>query len=269
MYHGAMRLLFFACLSVCAEEKAVIVDGASLAYFDSGGNGEPVVLLHAASGGKALFEKQHEPLRNAGYRVIAVDRRGYGGSAGAPATGTAANDLHAVLTQLKLDPVHLIGTAAGGGIAIDYALSHPDQVRSLTIANSLGGIQDDSYREMLKRLMPEPFSKMPLEFRELGPSYRAADEAGTARWLALSGRKSASQSAMNNKITFDALSKLTIPVLLITGDADLYAPPATLSLFSQALPGAESVIINGAGHSAFWERAAEFNKAVIRFLGKH
>ena len=44
-----MRRLFFACLCLCAEEKTVIVDGASLAYFDSGGNGEPVVLLHAAS----------------------------------------------------------------------------------------------------------------------------------------------------------------------------------------------------------------------------
>ncbi len=60
-----------------------------------------------------------------------------------------------------------------------------------------------------------------------------------------------------------------MPVLLITGDADLYAPPATLRLFAKALPGAESVIIGGAGHSAFWERADEFNKAVIRFLGKH
>ena len=201
--------------------------------------------------------------------MIAVDRRGYGGSAGAPATGAAAADLHAVLNQLKLDPVHLIGAAAGGGIAIDFALSYPGQVRSLTIANSLGGVQDPSYREMLNRLIPEPFSKMPLEFRELGPSYRATDPDGVARWLSLAGRKTAAQSAMNNTITFEALGKLTIPILLITGDADLYAPPPTLRLFAAAMPGAETVIIAGAGHSAFWERPADFNKAVIRFLGKH
>jgi len=268
MYDVAMRMLLFACLCAVAQEKTVMVNGVRIAYFGAGA-GEPVVLLHPASGGKAMFEKQHEPLRSAGYRVITVDRRGYGGSAGSAPEGTAANDLHELFTQLKLDPVHLIGAAAGGGIAIDYALSYPDQVRSLTIANSLGGVQDESYREMLRRLMPEPFSKMPVEFRELGPAYRAADPEGVARWLSLSGRKSAAQTAMNNKITFDALSKLTVPVLLLTGDADLYAPPATLRLFAKALPGAESVVIGGAGHSAFWERADEFNKAVIRFFNKH
>jgi pimeloyl-ACP methyl ester carboxylesterase len=128
--------------------------GRRLWYVDTGGTGTPVVLLHAASGSILMWERQLPSLRAAGYRVIAFDRVGWGRSeldAGA-APGTAADDLQGLLALLRVDRFHLVGTAAGGFVAFDYALSFPERLRSLTVANSIGGIQDEDYVALGRRL---------------------------------------------------------------------------------------------------------------------
>src|SRR5262245_13401022 len=136
------------------------------------GTGVPIVLLHAGSGSSALWQEQAGRFVRAGYRCVAYDRR----------RGTAVDELEALAAQLGLDRFHLVGTAAGGIVAIDYALSFPRRLRSLVIANSIVGIQDEDYRALMKRLRPSPqFETLPVEVRELGPSYRAANPEGTRR----------------------------------------------------------------------------------------
>jgi pimeloyl-ACP methyl ester carboxylesterase len=96
----------------------------------------------------------------------------------------ASDDLEALRRHLGFDRFHLVGTAAGGIVAFDYVLTFREHVRSLVIANSIGGVQDESYLALGRRLRPMPeFDRMPPEFRELGPSYRAANAEGTARWI--------------------------------------------------------------------------------------
>ena len=56
---------------------------------------------------------------------------------------------------------------------------------------------------------------------------------------------------------------------LLTGDADLYAPPAVLRLFAARIKGSESVIVPEVGHSTYWEQPEIFNKTVMAFIGKH
>ena len=72
-----------------------------------------------------------------------------------------------------------------------------------------------------------------------------------------------------NRLTFDMLSSLRLPTLLITGGADLYAPPPVMRLFAARIQGAELVVIPEAGHSAYWEDAEGFNHFVLMFLAKH
>jgi pimeloyl-ACP methyl ester carboxylesterase len=60
-----------------------------------------------------------------------------------------------------------------------------------------------------------------------------------------------------------------VPTLLITGGADLYAPPAVLRMFAAHIKGAETLIIPQAGHSAYWEQPDLFNRAVLDFMKKH
>ena len=74
---------------------------------------------------------------------------------------------------------------------------------------------------------------------------------------------------MRNRITFSLLERIEVPTLLITGGADLYAPPQVLALFAARIRGAESVIVPAVGHSAYWEQPEIFNRAELDFLRKH
>jgi pimeloyl-ACP methyl ester carboxylesterase len=253
------------------------VPGRRLWYTDTGGSGTPVVLLHAASGSSLMWERQLPALRGGGYRVIAFDRVGWGRSEldeGA-APGTAADDLQALLGVLKVDRFHLVGTAAGGFVAFDYALSFPERLRSLTVANSIGGVQDEEYLALGRRLRPSPqFDALPVEVREVGPAYRAADAAGTAQWVELSrrsrqGRPLPSPQTFRNRITFARLETVRVPVLLISGGADLYAPPPVMRLYADHLKGAETLAVPDAGHSTFWEQPELFNRALLAFLKRY
>jgi pimeloyl-ACP methyl ester carboxylesterase len=232
------------------------------------------VLMHAATGTSDVWEKQIPAFTAAGFRVIAFDRRGWGRSTTGAQAGTAADDLLALLDHLKLQRAHIIGTAAGGFVAFDFALSFSERLRSLVIANSIGGVQDPEFLELGKRLRPEPFDKMPPEFRELGPAYRAADGAGTARWIELEkhsrpdGPRSPAQP-LRNRIVLADLEKIKSPTLLLTGGADLYAPATVQQMFAAHVKGAETVVVPDAGHSTYWEQPDVFNRAVLTFLRKH
>ena len=251
--------------------------GRRLWYLDTGGTGIPVVFLHAASGSSALLEHQIAVVRAAGYRFIAYDRLGSGRSVldSGSDPGSAADDLDALVSLLKIDRFHLVGTAAGGGVALDYALTHPERLRSLIVANSIGGVQDDDYLALSRRMRPAPqFDALPTEFRELGPSYRAANAEETARWAELA-RQSRPLNALTspqrnrNRMTFAMLETIRIPTLLLTGDADLYTPPPVLRLFAARINGAESLVVPEAGHSVYWERPQVFNAALLAFVARH
>src|SRR5213075_358196 len=102
-------------------------------------------------------------------------------------------------------------TAGGGFVALDYALSFPEQLRSLVIANSIGGVQDEDYVELGRRLRPAQFDALPPDLRELGPAYRAANAEGVRRWLYLehmSRQSGATAQPLRNRITFAELGKI-------------------------------------------------------------
>ena len=237
-------------------------------YRDFGGTDTPVVFLHAASGNSMLWEFQIPAFTSAGFRFVALDHR-------ATARGSNSSALLAdLLAKLGIDRCHLLGTAAGGGAALQFALAHPQKLLSLVIANSIGFVLDREYLEMSERIRPTPqFAELPLDFRELGPSYRATDAAGVARWLALSrqGQKSTgakTQDGGNAEVTWAKLEVLKIPTLLLTGDADLYTPPSVLRMFRMRMRHAESMVIAETGHSSYWENSEAFNAAVLAFLSK-
>jgi pimeloyl-ACP methyl ester carboxylesterase len=237
--------------------------GKGIRYEDSGaelsGQGLPVVFLHAGSGTSRMWEHQVPAVTSVGYRFIAYDRS---------ADGVAVEDLEALAEYLLLDRFHLVGTAAGGIVAVDYALTHPQRLRSLVVANSIVGVQDEDYVAMSRRLRPSPeFNALPTEVKELGPSYRAANPEGTKRWSELA-QHVASQPT-RNKITFASLETIQTPTLLLTGDADLYTPPSVLRLFAARFPNCESMVVPECGHSAFWEQPDTFNRAVLDFISKH
>jgi pimeloyl-ACP methyl ester carboxylesterase len=259
------------------REAVAELPGVRLFYTDTGGPGVPIVLLHAATGNVRSWEHQIPAFTRAGYRVIAFDRRGWGRTTidqNGPQPGTAADDLLALMEQLHLERFHVVGTAAGGFVAFDFALSFPNRLRSLVVANSIGGVQDEDFLALGRRLRPPEFAAMPPEVRELSPAFRASDDEGTRRWVEIERSNRPAGAAptaqpLRNTVTFARLQAVTVPVLLLTGGADMYAPPPVLRLFAARLRASKSLIVPEAGHSTYWEQPDVFNRAVLQFVRKH
>ncbi len=267
--------MFYFLSALIALMTYADLPGDRLWYTDSGGNGTPIVVLHSNTGSSENWQRYQVPaFATARYRVIAVDRRGWGRSVPEPGAppGTAADDLHALMKHLGIGKFHLVATAGGGFVAFDYALSFPGDLRSLVIANSIGGVQDEDYLELGRRLRPPQFDALPPELREVGPSYRASNPEGTRAWIELehkSRQPGASAQGYRNRITFALLEKIKTPTLFLTGDADMYAPPSLLKLFTARVSNSETKIIPEAGHSSYWEKPEMFNDAVLTFIRKH
>ena len=257
-----------------AREAVAELPGTQLWYWDTGGTGRPVVLMHAATHSAAGWVYQQPVLAKAGYRAIGYSRRGYyrydPGDRGNP--GFAADDLDNLLQHLNVPRVDLVAAAHGGFFALDYALAYPDKVRSLTIVSSLMGITDADYEAVTARLRPAIFNSLPHEFRELSPSYRAGNPNGVAAWLEL--HHQALQGDRLNPhakqpLTWARLETIRQPTLLLTGESDLYTPPALLRMQALHMPHAEVATIPEAGHSPYWEQPIVFNRLLLDFLARH
>src|SRR5712692_5077013 len=111
--------------------------GRQILYRDTGGSGVPIVFLHAGTGSSIVWQHQIPAVRAAGYRFVAYDRLGSGRSVLEPGAepGSAADDLRGLMEHLRIEHFHLVGTAAGGIVALDYVLSFPERLRSLVVAN--------------------------------------------------------------------------------------------------------------------------------------
>ena len=252
------------------------IPGVDLWYEDTGGSGTPVVLLHAASGTCECWVHQLPTFTACGYRCISYDRRTWGRSRptdSGPQPGFAGDDLHALLDALGLDRVHLVGTAAGAIPALDYALSHPERVRSLVVANTIGGVQEADYLDLQRGLRPQQIQDLPVELRELGPSYRGKDPEGAARWLEIDlasrpyGRTPT--QPLRDLITYQRLASMRVPTMALSGEADLLSPPALMRRLADHIPTSRYVSLPDAGHAGFWERPHVWNGLVLEFIGQY
>lgn len=248
---------------------AALPGGARLYYFDTGGPGEVVVLSHAATGSALSWEYQQPFLVRHGYRVIGYSRRGFYGSDPANGTGTAAGDLDELLTFLRVNrKFHLFGTAAGGGVALDYAISFENKLKSLTIGNSLGAFSETDIGTMLGNILTPAFMGLPADHKELSPSYRAGFRPGVDRWSALRAQAGSGGFAafINQNITWAKVEALRVPTFLFSGAADLYLPPSILRLWGSHVRRGQVAIFNEVGHGAHWEQPDQFNREFLRFI---
>jgi len=256
-----------------AEEGMVDVPGARLWYWDAGGDGHPVILLHAGTQSGAGWVYQQPVLAAAGYRAIGYSRRGYYRSEAGDALdpGVGSEDLHCLVRHLRLDRVDLVAAAQGAFFALDYVLAYPEKVRSLAIVSSLMGITDPDYVAVNARLRPDFFAKLPHDFQELSPSYRAGNPDGLAAWRELT-RQAVPGTRITPRVkqplTWARLRSIGHPTLLLTGDSDLYTPPSLLRMQAQHMPHADVHIVREAGHSPYWEQPAAFNEILLAFLAK-
>lgn len=250
------------------------IAGTKLWYWDTGGSGQPVVLMHPATGSGLIWGYQQPTLAAAGYRVIGYSRRGYWQSNPVDPNngGIGSEDLYHLTNHLGLERFHVIASAAGCTFTLDFALSYPERMRSMVLAaGGFGTIRDAEYVTARNSLKFEGYKRMAAEFRELGPSYRVANPAGTRAWIDLEHQAiNGNRHGPGNKHEFTTatLNSIKVPTLLMSGDADLNAPPALSRILLRKIPNSELVVIAEAGHSIYWERPKAFNDAAIAFISR-
>ena len=249
--------------------------GVKLWFVDSGGGGTPVVLLHANTGTVEAWRNQITAFAKAGLRVIAFDRRGWGNSLAEPMTNeepsSVAEDLEALVNHLQLPAFHLVGIAGGGFVALDYAAWHPDRLLKLVVAASNGQFQEPDMQVFYDRIAVPGLTGQPAlrSYLEVGVSYRAEDPEGLARFVQMehaARQPNAPAQPMRTPNTFAKVSTIRAQTLIITGGADLLAPPALMHFWANHLRSVTFVNVPDAGHAINWERPQEFNDLVLRFL---
>jgi pimeloyl-ACP methyl ester carboxylesterase len=279
------RCSFFAVLGLSApllvsgahaEEGFIDLPNVKIWVTDTGGTGDPVILLHANTGTSEAWQNQVPALAAAGYRVIALDRPGWGKSVVREGMKpiSVAEDLDALADHLKLEKFHLIGTAGGGYIALDYAAWRPQRLRSLVIAASGLGLVGDEEAELFRKQAAIPgFDRQPPEVREMSPSYRGMNPQGLARWKEIEERAKQPGGPVppqRTPNTDEKIASITTPILVVAGDVDLTTPSAAVRLWAKHLKVPyDWALIPEAGHSVAWEQPEAFNQAVLAFLRKH
>ncbi len=247
----------------------VDVPGARLWVEDSGGDGLPVLFMHPAAGTSASWVNQVHAFTSSGYRRITYDLRGWGRSvlSADASPGVMSEDVMALADTLELQRFVLIAAAYGGFGGLDFALRFPQRLRAFVLATSQGGLSDPDYAAVLARVVTPEIRELPLHLRELGPSYRTEDPDGVEDWRKLlhEGETHTRQS-LALQITLPMLETLNVPTLVLAAGADLLAPPALMRLIANRIPDCAFECVGEAGHSAHWERPAEWNRLVLNFL---
>ncbi|MEM6497370.1 MAG: alpha/beta hydrolase, partial [Pseudomonadota bacterium] len=118
-------------------------------YWDTGGTGQPIVMLHPASQSCQVWEHQRQAFSQAGYRVIAYSRRGVFKSDAGSLTdpGSSVGDLVNLLDYLRVDRARILGAAAGAIAALGFAVGHPERVRSLVLAGTIFQPDEPDWRD--------------------------------------------------------------------------------------------------------------------------
>ncbi|GAA5058194.1 pimeloyl-ACP methyl ester carboxylesterase [Thermocatellispora tengchongensis] len=262
-------------------------------YYEDHGSGRPVVLIHGYPLDGHSWEKQTAALLEAGYRVIAYDRRGFGRSS-QPTTGydydTFAADLDILLRTLDLRDVVLAGFSMGSGEVARYIGTYgAARVSKVAFLGGLppfllktddnpGGVDKSVFDGILAAVTADRYAYFDAFYADFyntdeNLGTRISDAALRASWNVAAGASAyASSAAVPTWVTdfrgdVAAVAASGLPALILHGTADRILPiDATARAFHRLLPGATYVEIEGAPHGLLWTHAAEVNEALLAFL---
>jgi len=261
-------------------------------YYEEHGSGDPVVLIHGYPLSGASWEKQIPALLAAGHRVITYDRRGFGKSS-QPTTGyhydTFAEDLHKLITHLKLRNFALVGFSMGGGEVARYIGKHGSKgVTKAVFISSVPpfllktpdnpeGVEGSVFEGIQKTVAADRYAFFTEFFKNfyntdvlLGK--RISEQAVQASWnVAASASATASLACVPtwHEDFRNDLARVDVPTLVIHGDADRIVPlAASGQRTAQLVKGARLHVVKDGPHAVNWTHADEVNTELVNFLAK-
>lgn len=261
------------------ESRAGYVDvGQDRLYYDERGTGKAILLLHDGLVHSAGMEDQVDGLAGA-YRVIRYDRRGYGRSDTPRAPYSPVADLEAILDALDVERTALLGASAGGGLAVDFALAHPRRVTSLLLVGAVvSGYEFSEHfqRRASRAMAPIQNGDFAAAMRNMvDDRFQLAPENTAARQRLWELLEPVARKHLTNPVGFrerpkrpalGRLSQIQVPTLIVVGEADIPDVHAHAGVLEAGIAESKRVVIERAGHLAFFEQPAEFNRLVLEFL---
>lgn len=257
---------------------------------DSGGKGRPVILIHGWPLSAASWRHQIAPLRDAGYRVIAYDRRGFGRSE-KPANGydydTLASDLAALLDERDVHDASLVGFSMGGGEVARYLARYGNKrIHSVVFAAAVppyllktaDNPEGPMSHEMIQQFKAGIEKDRNAFFANFAKGFYTAkgtvkvDEATLQETVAMA-QPSCQQAVLGCMQAFaetdfrQDLNKVTVPTLVIHGDSDGTVPfEGSGKRTHQAISKSQLVVLADAPHGCNVSHANAFNSALCTFL---
>lgn len=250
-------------------------------HYELAGKGPAIVFAHGL-GGNHLSWWQQVAHFSSTHTCVVFSHRGFTPSTPVPgdrAPDAYADDLAALVRELKLDDVALVAQSMGGWTCLEYALREPKRVRALVMASTSGtidftGLNDEEIQAwvaaapgMLKSMeargaLPASGERMAREQPALAHLYRQISQLAPAEF-----REDVRKRIRELRRRPPSLvAELAMPVLFITGDEDWVFPPAAGPALAPLARNGRAARVPQAGHSVYFERAATFNRLVEEFL---
>jgi len=259
-------------------------------FYNDDGEGKPIILIHGWPMSHEMWEYQTANLVRAGNRVITYDRRGFGKSS-QPWEGydydTLADDLKAIIDQLGLEDITLIGFSMGGGEVVRYFSRHggkgvakavlisaitPSMLKTESNPN---GVEQSVFEGMGNQILKDRISFLDdfgKNFFGVSLLSNPVSSVELDYYRALCARASP-RATMECLYSFsqtdftEEMEKVTVPTLIIHGDNDKIVPLlATSDRAHLALPHSEFLIYEGAPHGLFFTDQKKLNHDIINFI---
>jgi pimeloyl-ACP methyl ester carboxylesterase len=250
-----------------------------LHVYDAKGTGSlpTVVLLHGLSSSATPFGPVLQRLRRYVQRVVAPDYPGHGFSDhDRPLTPTTLfESIDAVMTELAVDPAIFVGNSLGGAVGLHHAVTKPSQVRGLVLVSPAGArSSDEEWTELKKRF--------DIRSRKDGETFAKRLYHKTP-WIlplfahelpAVLGRPAVREilGNANNDVlpSPEALSKLTMPILLLWGEDERLLPLAHYEYFVRNLPKQTRVVRPATyAHCPHFDDPADLARRIVAFAEEH
>lgn len=263
------------------DEFTIDIDGATLTGVEMG-DGLPVVFLHAGVCDNRMWHDQMRLAADNGWHAIAYDRRGYGDAESPDEPFSHLEDLEAILDAFDIHAAIFVGCSMGGGLAIDFALSHPGRVIGLVlIGTSVTGAPwsataEESAIEMAEEDAWERgdldlLNKVQAHEWLDGPRAQSGRVGGSVRelFLDMNAKALAKPELTQEEPRPDAWSRVdavTSPTMLIVGDEDFSALIDRHEHLSETMPNSFAAVLEGVAHIPSIERPDLINRMLEKFL---
>jgi 3-oxoadipate enol-lactonase len=248
-------------------------DGVRLYHELHGPEDAPPLILLEGMGGDIPGWRRNIPVLARELRVIAYDFRGNGNSDEPPGPATMAtfmDDTLALLDELGVGRAHIYGQSFGGMVAQEIALTRPERVRTLILGCTHAGPRHvvqpkgskvpkgEPWGSMYSPGFPDRHPEHVVEDLRIGAAQPKHPEGGRRQW-----------EAMQSFDSFERLPAIDVPTLVLHGTEDLAVSPENARLLAERIPGAELVLLEGAGHLYHSEQAQPADSAVLDFVQRH